>query len=120
MPLFGANNRLPLLHIDKGLIWIEETIECINEFAPVYMNNTTLNGNKYFKEQVEKCMNNIFGLLTQPFIKKRMTKMNTLVLEFLMLHETRSTTQKKYFRVLIYAMYTIIDNYFCIDYLACH
>ena len=48
-PLLGANHRLPLLHMNKGFIWIEETTELINEFDIGYMINPTFNVNKYFK-----------------------------------------------------------------------
>ena len=48
-----------------------------------------------------------------------MTKNNTSVFSLLMFHETRATNTKKYFRVLICDIYTIIDNCFCIGYLAC-
>ena len=51
----------------KSFIWIEETSELINEFDIGYMIYPTLHNNKAFKEQVEKCMNNIFGALTQLF-----------------------------------------------------
>ena len=47
------------------------------------MINTALHVNKSFKEQVEKCMNNMFGTLTQNFIQNVMTKKNTCVLELL-------------------------------------
>ena len=36
-----------------------------------------------------------------------------------MFHETRHIKSKKAFRVLICVIYTIIDNFFCIDYIAC-
>ena len=58
----------------KSFIWINETSERINEFAIGYMINPTLHVNKSFKERVEKYMNNKFGLLTQPFIKKNPKK----------------------------------------------
>ena len=47
--LLGTNHRLPLSHIDKSYIWIEETKERINEFSIGYMINPTLNINRYFK-----------------------------------------------------------------------
>ena len=36
-----------------------------------------------------------------------------------MFYETRNINATKYFRVLICVIYTIIDNYVCIDYLDC-
>ena len=56
LSLFGANHHLPLFHMDKRFIWINETKKRINEFTVGYMINTGLNVNKAFVEQVEKCM----------------------------------------------------------------
>ena len=41
--LFGANHRLPVLHMAKMFLWLEETKERINEFSIIYMINSTLN-----------------------------------------------------------------------------
>ena len=68
MPLLGDNHCLPLSHMAKSFIWIEETSDHINEFEIGYMINTTLHVNKSFMKQVINCMNNTFGALTQPFI----------------------------------------------------
>ena len=48
-----ANFCMPLLHMSKSYIWIEETNQRINEFSFGYMFNPTLFTNKYFKEQVK-------------------------------------------------------------------
>ena len=69
LPLLGADHRLPILYTAKILLWINKTSDHINESVIGYMINPTLHVDKYFKEQVEKCMNNTFGSLTQPFIK---------------------------------------------------
>ena len=74
LPLLGDNHCLPLLHMAKSFIWLEEKSYCINDFAIGYMINPTLHINKAFKEQVEKYTNNTFGTLTQPFIKKQRQK----------------------------------------------
>ena len=37
LPMFGDNDRLPSLHMDKLFIWLEETCERINEFDTGYM-----------------------------------------------------------------------------------
>ena len=61
-----------------------------------------------------------FGELTQPFIKTILPqKKHTSVLELLIIHETRVGNPKKYFRVLSCVIYNIIENYVCIDYIAC-
>ena len=54
--LLGDNNRLPLFHVAKSFIWLEETKERINEFLIVYMIDPKLNINKAFIEHVNKCM----------------------------------------------------------------
>ena len=54
LPSLGANHCLPLLHMAKFFIWINETSERINEFAIVYMINPTFHVNKGFEEKVEK------------------------------------------------------------------
>ena len=55
-------------------IWIEETKELIHKFSMGYMINSTLNIKKAFREQVNKCMNNKFGPINQPFIGSILAK----------------------------------------------
>ena len=64
-------------------------------------------------------MNNTFGNVTQHFIKNVMTKNNTYVLALIMFDDMIHTKANKYFRVLSCVIYTIIDNYVCIDYISC-
>ena len=40
----------------------------MDEFEIGYMIHKKFHVNKYFKDQVEKCINNRFGKVTQPFI----------------------------------------------------
>ena len=47
--LLGTNHRLPLSHMAKSHIWLEETNERINEFSIGYMINPNLSINKAFK-----------------------------------------------------------------------
>ena len=105
--------------MDKRFIWIEEKKERINEFEIGYIINPNFYVHKAFREHVDKCMNNTFGALTQPFNKNTWSKNNTNVLALLMFHETRGFKPGKYFRVFRCIIYTIIDNYVCIDYLDC-
>ena len=51
--VLGANFRIPLIHMSKRNIYIEETNERINEFSFAYMFNPTLYTKKVFKEQVK-------------------------------------------------------------------
>ena len=80
------------------------------------MINLTLHVNKAIKKQVNNCTNNLFGALTQPFILKKLQK-ECKCLSLLMFHEIRAKQLRKYFGMLNCVIYTIIDNYFCNDYL---
>ena len=119
LQLLGSNHHLPLLHMSKRFICIEETKERINEFEIGCMINPDFHGNKSIREQVDKSMNDMSVAITQPFIKNTFSKNNTSVLTLLMLHETRIMNPKKCFRALSCVIYTILNNYFCIDYLSC-
>ena len=80
----------------------------INEFKIVYMINTVLNVNKYFRYQVEKCMYTTFGETTQTFIKATVSKNNTSVLALIMFYEAKVYNTKKAFIVLSCIIHTII------------
>ena len=69
-----ANCRMPLLHMSKSYIWIEETNQRINEFSFGYMMNPTLYKNKAFKEQVKACFRNTFGKDTNSHINTILMK----------------------------------------------
>ena len=60
--LLGANCRMPLLHMSKSYIWLEETNQRINEFSIGYMMNPNLNRNRSFRDQVKLCFSNIPSL----------------------------------------------------------
>ena len=117
--LLRANHRLYLLHMAKSFLYLHETNDHINEFDIVYIINPTLHVNKAFKDQAEKCMNNTFGNVTQPFIENITTKKNTCVLALIIFHDTKHSKENQYFTVLRCVIYTIIDNFVCIDDLDC-
>ena len=48
------------------------------------MINPFLNVNKYFREQVDKYMNTLFGAIAQPFIKATLLKNKIRVLALVM------------------------------------
>ena len=48
-----ANCHIPLIHMSKRKIYIEETNERMNEFSFAYMCNPTLYKHKVFKDQVK-------------------------------------------------------------------
>ena len=112
-----ANFRMPLLHMPKSYIWIEETNRCINEFSIGYMMNPTLNRNRVFKYQVKVCFKNTFGPDTNSRISKTLVKHNTRVLALVIFYESGKTIIRKLFRVLSCVIYNIISKYVCIDYL---
>ena len=78
--LLGTNHCLPLSHMAKSYIWLEETNQRINEFSIGYTMNPNLIINKAFKEQVKICMKTIFSKTTQQHISKILLKPNTRVL----------------------------------------
>ena len=53
MQLLGINHCLPLLHMSKKFVYINNIEERIYYFAIGYMVNPILHVNKVFKEQVE-------------------------------------------------------------------
>ena len=72
--MLGANCRMPLLHMSKSYIWLEETNQRINEFSIGYMMNPTLYSNKAFKDQVKVCFKHTFGPDTISHINKTLQK----------------------------------------------
>ena len=118
LSLLWINHRLPLFHMAKRFIWINEK-KRINEFTIGYMINPGFNVNKSFREQVEKCMYTTFGEITQPFIKSTLAKKNTSVVALIVFYDTRADYPNKTFRVLSCVIYNITKNHVCIGYLAC-
>ena len=62
MPIVGVNHRLPILHMSKIMVHIYTTGKNIHQFTICYMINPSLQFNKIFKTQVEKCLGYIFLL----------------------------------------------------------
>ena len=77
--LLRNNHCLPLSHMAKTYIWIEEKNQRINEFSIGYAMNPDLSINKAFKEQVKICMKTAFGTMTQQNISKILLKKNKSV-----------------------------------------
>ena len=48
--MLGTNFHMPLLHMSKSYIWLEETNQRINEFYIGYIMNPTLYRNRDFKD----------------------------------------------------------------------
>ena len=115
--VLGANCRIPLIHMSKRKMYIEETNESINEFSFACMFNTTLHTNKDFKEQVKACLSNTFGTDTNKHINNILLRQNTRVIALVIHYEHVHLKSRKLFKVLSCVIYTIIDRYVCIDYL---
>ena len=54
--LLGTNHSLPLSHMAKTCIFLEEINQLINELSVGYMMNSNLSINEALKEQVNKFM----------------------------------------------------------------
>ena len=78
--LLGTNFRMPLLHMSKIYIWLEEKNQHINEFSIGYMMNSNFNRNRAFRDQVKVCLKNTFGKDTNIHIVKTLSEKNTRVL----------------------------------------
>ena len=120
--ILPCNNCWGIIIVYPYFIWLKVLFglrkQTIIEFSIGYMINPTLNINKAFRKQANKCMETIFGTITKSHIKTTLAKNKTRVLELSLFYETRQNP-KKYFKVLSCVIYTIISNYVCIDYLAC-
>ena len=68
--MLGTNHLLPLSHMAKSYIWLEEKNQLINEFSIGYTMNTNLSMNKAFKEQMKVCMKNKISTETMTHISK--------------------------------------------------
>ena len=84
-----------------------------------YMINPSLHFNKLFREQTERCLSATFNEKTMETMKGCMKKKNTCVMELIMSYEINEVKPKKVYRVLSCVLYSIIENYVCIDYLSC-
>ena len=87
--ILGNNHRLPLSHMGKGYIWLEETNQRINEFSIGYIMNPHLSINKSFKEQVKVFMITTLSTSTMKHISKILLKLDTRVLELVMFFNHR-------------------------------
>ena len=68
--LLWTNHRLPLSHMAKSYIWLEEKNQRINKLSIGCIMNPNLSINKAFKDQVNKCMKTTIGAITQTDISK--------------------------------------------------
>ena len=93
--LLGNNHCLPLSHLAKSYIWLEETNQRINELYIGYMMNPNLSMNRFFREQVKVCMKNTFSTSTMTHISKILLQPNTKVLALVICFRIEKKMQRK-------------------------
>ena len=72
--MLEPNYCMPLSHMYKRYIWLEETNQRINELSIGYMMNPNLSINRAFKGEVKIYMKTAFGTMTQQHISKILSK----------------------------------------------
>ena len=87
MPLVGIKNLQPVLHMSKIMVHYYYTDENINQCAIGYMINPSLNCNKVFRVQVEKCLSILIAARKMETIKDCLRNKNTCVMVLIMIHE---------------------------------
>ena len=87
--------------MSKIMVHCYSTDETINPFVIGYMVNPSLNCNKVFKIQVEKCLSISFFDKTMATIKDFLRKKNTCVMEILMIYNNNGEIPKEVYKVLI-------------------
>ena len=87
--LLGTNYSLPLSHMAKSYIWLEETNQRINYFSVVYMMNPNLNRNKIFREQMKVCIKTTFSTSTMTHMSEILLKPNARVLSSVVFFDNR-------------------------------
>ena len=100
------------------MVNIYTTGKNINEFEIGYMINPSLKFNNALITQVEKCLC-YFSIRPMKYIKKFLMKKNTSIMVLIMIYENNGEIPKTFYRVLSCVVYTLIDNYVCIDYISC-
>ena len=83
------------------------------------MINPSLKCNKVFREKIGKFLCVLFCEKTTETIKYCLRKKNTCVMALIMFEEDNGIKPKKVYIVLSFVVYSLIDNYVCIDYISC-
>ena len=92
--LLGNIHCLPLSHIGKIYICLQETNQSIKEFSIVYMMNPNLSMNKVFRDQVKGFTITAFSASTMKQISKIRLKPNTRVLALVLFIENRKKVKR--------------------------
>ena len=82
------------------------------------MINPSINCNKLFREQVEKFLGVSFQENVMETIIYCLGKKNKCIIALIMFYGGNGLEPKKVYRVLSCVIYSLIDNYVCIDYLS--
>ena len=100
--------------MSKIMVQCYSTDETVNQFSIGYIINPSLNCNKVFRLQVEK-------YLSVSFASRKMETIRDFlyVISLIMIYDNNGGNSKTMYRVLSFVVYSLIDNYFCIDYLSC-
>ena len=98
---------------------MNSTEKRMNQSAIGCMVNTTINVNKVFRDQFEKFLKEIFHSSTMSGIKNILKKEDKFVIALVIFYENRTTSPMRVLRVLIFVLYSVKENYVCIDYLCC-
>ena len=83
------------------------------------MINPSLHLNKGFREKVQKYLGCSFSIKTMKTIKNCLMKNNTYIMALIIIYENNGKDIKTVYKVLICVVYTLIENYVCIEYLSC-
>ena len=86
MPLVGVNHCQPILNTSKRMVRCYYIYYIINKFSIDYMIKLSLNFNKVFKEQVERCLSTRFHEKTMETIKYCLRKNNKCVMALIMFY----------------------------------
>ena len=103
----------------KRMVHIYSIDDSINQFSIGYMINPSIHVNKVLREQVEKVLSATFNENTMEDITGCLKKKNTCVIALIYFNDNNGVKPKKVYRVLSCAIYSLIENYVCIDYLSC-
>ena len=101
------------------MVHIYSTEKNIHQFAIGYMINPLLHINNVFITKAQKCLVCSFSIKTIKTIKNCLTKKNTSVMVLIMIYKNVIISIKNVLILLSCVVYTLIDNYVCIDYLSC-
>ena len=95
MPLLGVTNHQPILHMSKIIVHYYSTDEINNQFSIGYMIIPSLNCNKLFREQFEKCSIVSFHKKTIEKIRYVLRKKNTCVMALIIIYDIIEEKPKK-------------------------